>query len=162
MDTSLFELAMTILAAIGGSGVVIVGLAAWLGKIWAERIAITQKFTGEIDLDLRKRRIDVYGKLWQFTSLLPKWPHAEDVTYEQLRTLSQDLRHWYYKDGGIFLSRSTHDEGYGPLQGAISKVVADDANGRLSPGDYETVRLKCSTLRSMLAADIQSRRDSPI
>lgn len=162
MDVSILELAMTILAAVGGGGIVVVGMSAWLGRIWAERIAQTQKFAGEIDLDLRKRRIDVYGALWKATSLLPKWPRAEDVTYEQLRALSQNLRQWYYEQGGMYLSRTTHDEGYGPLQGAITKVVADGANGPLSPGDYETVRQRCSALRSMLAADIQSRRDSPL
>lgn len=45
-----------------------------------------------MDLDLRKRRIEVYGELWKYTALLPKRPRAEDVTYEQLRTLSENLR----------------------------------------------------------------------
>ena len=46
----------------GGTGAIIAGLSAWLGKFSADRIAQTQKLAGEIDLDLRKRRIDVYTK----------------------------------------------------------------------------------------------------
>ncbi len=162
METSLFELVLAILTAVGGGGAVVVALAAWLGKVWADRMSLTQKLTGEIDLDLRKRRIDAYGELWKFTSLLPKWPRAEDVTYEQLRALSQQLRQWYYDVGGMYLSRTAQDKGYGPLQGTIAKVVAEGASGPLSPGDYEAVRQKLSALRSLLAADIESRRDSPI
>lgn len=160
--TSIFELVLAVLAAVGGGGVVIVALGAWLGRIWAERIAMAQKLTGEIDLDLRSRRIEVYGDLWAATALLPKWPRDDTVTYEDLRALSDRLRQWYYRQGGMYLSRGTHDAGYGPLQGVIAKAVAGGATGALSPGDYEAVRQKCSALRSMLANDIQTRRDSPI
>jgi len=162
METTVLELAITILAAVGGGGAVVVGLAAWLGKLWSDRISLSQKYAGEIDLDLRKRRVEVYGELWKYTALLPKWPRAEDVTYEQLRALSQNLRKWYYEIGGMYLSRTAHDEAYGPLQGAIAKVLGEGRSGALSPADYEAVRQKCSALRSQLAADIESRRDSPL
>lgn len=162
METTVFELAMAILAAVGGGGAVVVGLAAWLGKLWSDRIVQSQKYAGEVDLDLRKRRIEVYGELWKYTALLPKWPRAEDVTYEQLRTLSENLRQWYYEVGGMYLSRTAHNEAYGPLQGAIAKVLGGGGSGPLSVADYESVRQKCSVLRSQLAADIESRRDSPL
>lgn len=162
MNASLFEVVLAILAAIGGGGAVVVALAAWLGKVWADRLSAQQKYIGEIDLDLRKRRIEAYAKLWQYTSLLPKWPRAEDVTYEQLTELSRALRQWYYETGGMYLSRTTHDQGYGPLQGTIAKVVGEGRTGPLSPADYEAVRQRCSALRSLLAADVESRRDSPV
>ena len=39
MTTSdLFSISMTILASIGGAGVIILSLSNWLGKIWAERL----------------------------------------------------------------------------------------------------------------------------
>jgi hypothetical protein len=57
------EIILTVLGAAGGTGVIIAGLSAWLGKVWADRIAQAQKLSGEIDLDLRKRRIDVYTEL---------------------------------------------------------------------------------------------------
>lgn len=36
------------------------------------------------------------------------------------------------------------------------------ASGPLSAADYETVRQKCTALRSQLAADLESRRNSPL
>jgi hypothetical protein len=70
------EIILTVLGAAGGTGAIIAGLSAWLGKVWADRIAQAQKLAGEIDLDLRKRRIDVYTELWEATAVLPKWPRA--------------------------------------------------------------------------------------
>ena len=159
---TLLDVVLAVLAAIGGGGALVLGLAAWLGKVWGDRLAQTQKYAGEIDLDLRKRRIEVYAPLWRATSLLPKWPRDETVTYAQLARLGHELRQWYYEVGGMFLSRTTHDEGYGPLQGAIAAVVEEGRSGPLSAADYEAVRKRCSTLRSLLAADLESRRDSPL
>lgn len=162
MDTSAFELVMTVLAAMGGAGAVVVSLAAFLAKLWSDRLAQLQRLSGEIDLDLRKRRIDAYATLWKATSALPKWPRDESLRYEDLRALSEGLRAWYYETGGMFLSRKTHAEGYGPLQGAIAQILREGRSGPLTPGDYETVREKCSALRTLLADDIESRRASPL
>lgn len=162
MESSVLDVVLAVLAAIGGGGAVVVALSAWLGKVWSERTLMSQKYAGEIDLDLRKRRIEVYAELWKATSLLPKWPQDDSITYEQLRALSQDLRRWYYDTGGMYLSRSAHDEGYGPLQGAIASVTGEGRSGPLSKQDYETVRKRCSALRSLLAADVESRRNSPL
>lgn len=159
---TILDVALAVLAAVGGGGALVLGLAAWLGKVWGDRLAQAQKYAGEIDLDLRRRRIEVYAPLWRATSLLPKWPRDETVTYEQLAQLGRDLRRWYYEVGGMYLSRTTHDEGYGPLQGAIAGIVDEARSGPLSPGDYEAVRKRCSALRSLLAADLESRRDSPL
>jgi hypothetical protein len=82
-------------------GVIIAGLAAWLGKVWADRIAEAPKFASEIDLDLRKRRIDVYQELSESTAVLPKWTRASDVTYEQLLQLSMTLKDWYSIPGHV-------------------------------------------------------------
>jgi hypothetical protein len=60
MNTPISELVLAILAGMGGGGAIIAALAAWLGKAWADRMSQTQKLIGEIDLDLRKRRIDAY------------------------------------------------------------------------------------------------------
>ena len=37
------EIILTILGQVGGMGVIIAGLGAWLGKVWANRIAEAQK-----------------------------------------------------------------------------------------------------------------------
>jgi hypothetical protein len=159
---SAVELILTVLTAAGGVGVVVAALAAWLGKVWADRIAHSQKLIGEIDIDLRAKRIPVYAELWKATSLLPKWPRATDVSYEQLGEFSKTLRRWYYHTGGMFLSQTTHRTAYSPLQDAIGKLLAQGKTGSLSDADYDAIRDCCSKLRSALANDIESRREGPV
>jgi hypothetical protein len=156
------ELILTVLTAAGGVGVIVAGLAAWLGKVWADRIAQSQKLIGEIDIDLRAKRIPVYAELWKATSLLPKWPRATDVSYEQLGELSKTLRRWYYHSGGMYLSQTTHRGAYSPLQDAIGKLLVEGKTGMLSDADYDKIRDCCSALRSALANDIESRREGPV
>jgi hypothetical protein len=156
------EIILTVLGAAGGTGVIIAGLSAWLGKVWADRIAQAQKLSGEIDLDLRKRRIDVYTELWEATAVLPKWPRAQDVTYEALLALSQTLKTWYFRRGGMYLSRTTHRDAYSPLQDTLADILKTNSAGPVSAEHYDLVRERCSALRTALASDIESRRESPI
>jgi hypothetical protein len=156
------ELVLAVLVSAGGTGVIVAGLAAWLGKVWADRMAQSQKLIGEIDIDLRAKRIPVYAELWKATSLLPKWPRATDVSYEQLGEFSKTLRRWYYHSGGMYLSQTTHRSAYSPLQDAIAALVSQGKAGALSDADYDAIRARCSTLRSALANDIESRREGPV
>lgn len=146
------------MSAIGGAGVAILGLAAWLGKVWSDRIAHSEKLRGEVDLDLRKRRIDAYTKIWKETAILPAWPRDPKVTYAHLDKFSAELKQWYFETGGIFLSYNTHHKGYIPLQEAIEMLSAKEKKSPLDKNDYEAIRKKCSKLRSLLTQDIQSRR----
>jgi hypothetical protein len=158
---SVSEIVLTVLTATGGSAVVLGALAAWLGKVWADRMAQTQRLLQDIDVDLRKRRIDAYQELWKSTALLPKWPKADGVTYERLLQFSEELRSWYFDKGGIYLSRSTHDDAYGPLQDALAELLGANKSGPISNEHYEVVRRLCSRLRGALAGDIESRREGP-
>ncbi len=155
------EIVLTALSAAGGSAVVVAGLAAWLGKVWADRIAQNQKLLGDIDVDLRIRRLEVYPELWNATSILPKWPKASGVTYEDLLAFSQLLRDWYFEKGGMYLSQTTHNQGYSPLQDALADVLKANNSGPVSGEHYERIRERCSALRSKLADDIESRREGP-
>ncbi|CAN7749496.1 hypothetical protein LJR084_006800 [Variovorax sp. LjRoot84] len=158
---SSIEIIMTLITAAGGSAVIVAGLAALLGKVWIDRIVQTQKLLQEIDIDLRTKRIGVYEELWKSTAILPKWPKATDVTYEQLLLFSEGLRKWYFEKGGMYLSRSTHKRAYGPLQDALAEVLRIHKTGPVSVEDYETIRSRCSALRTALASDIESRREGP-
>lgn len=152
-----------LLASLGGGLVAAGALATWLGGVWKERIARTEAALIQVDIDLRLRRIEVYKPLWVLTALLPRWPRNPDVTYEQLLNFTEALRKWYFDGGGMYLSRTTHKDGYYPLQQELERVLGQKKTGKLShesPDDYGTIRDRCSALRSHLAADIASRRDS--
>ena len=112
---------------------------------------------GEIDLDLRRRRIEAYASLWRMTGQLPS-ARDERIDHAALEQLGHALRAWYYDIGGFLLSREAHDRGYGPLQGAIATVLRDREGGPLKPSEYEAVRKRLSVLRACLTEDIASRR----
>jgi hypothetical protein len=167
------ELVRTVVLSAGGAATVVAGLAGWLGKVWSDRILQDhksladrllqgQKLTGDIDSDLRKRRIDAYAPLWKATGLLPQWPRATGVTYDDAQALSRQLRTWYYEVGGIYLSFSTHHGAYSPLQDALKELGKAGKSGVLTDADYDALRKLCSRLRTSLANDIESRREGPI
>lgn len=158
---STIEIIVTsVLSAAGGSGVVLAAMSAWLGKVWSDRIARVENLLGQVDLDLRQRRIDVYKELWGATAVLPKWPRAEVVTYDDLLKFSQTLQDWYFHRGGMYLSRTTHREGYAELQTTIENILKARPSGLISEEHYDLVRERCSSHRSHLASDIESRRDA--
>ena len=155
------EIIFSIITAAGGSAVIVAGLAAWLAKVWADRLAQANKLLTDIDLDLRAKRIPVYAELWKATDLLPKWPKATGVKYQQLLQFSESLRAWYFEKGGIYLSRSTHDNAYGPLQDALAELLRTHTTGPITDEHYDAIRARCSALRTALAGDIESRREGP-
>jgi len=159
-DTNLVS---ALLASLGGGLVAAGALAAWLGSVWKERISRNEAAVMQIDIDLRLRRIEVYKPLWELTALLPRWPRNPEVTYEALLGFTEALRKWYFDGGGMYLSRTTHKLGYYPLQQELERILGQGKTGQVSqdsPDDYGALRDRCSTLRSNLAADIASRRDS--
>src|SRR5271165_1669090 len=54
------------------------------------------ELAGGIDLDLRERRKNVYADIWGKMKLLPKWPRAAAVRYEDLAKLGETFRDWYF------------------------------------------------------------------
>src|ERR1700674_417918 len=114
-------------------------------------------YRAKVDEGLRDTRLALYRVLWKKTELLPKWPRRTDVTYENLRDLSEELRDWYFGDGGIFLSRTAR-KSYGKLQDTIDGILTQPAKGEITDPDYDKVRFRLSKLRSQLTDDLLSRR----
>lgn len=111
----------------------------------------------KIDESLRSTRLELYKVLWQETGLLPRWPRAAGVTYEQLSEMSKRFRDWYFNVGGIYLSMQAR-RAYGKLQETIALVVVAAKTDTLSDTDYDAVQKKCSDFRTELTRDLQSRR----
>jgi hypothetical protein len=98
-------------------------VAGFLAKILLDRLTQANKRDIDVDLDMRKRRLDVYAELWSATTLLPRWPRNENLTFEQLLELQITLKNWYFNKGGIYLSRSTFDHAYRPLQDKLTEIA---------------------------------------
>ncbi|HYU25504.1 MAG TPA: hypothetical protein VEO74_09895 [Thermoanaerobaculia bacterium] len=108
----------------------------------------------KIDNAVRDKRIETYPRLWEETSLAPRWPEA-DVTYSQLRPASERLRDWYYFHGGMYLSSQAR-VAYGRLQRRLGEL-SSKSDRALDAFDYRKVRNACSALRSELTTDLLSR-----
>jgi hypothetical protein len=144
------NLATVIVSALIGAAV------SALGAILQSRLAARTK----IDESLRTDRIAVYKLLWKKTELLPLWPRTKGVTYEKLEKFSAELRDWYFSDGGLFFSTQAR-QAYEGLQTQLRDVVQQNAGKggeEISPEHYETIRSRCSSLRTELTNDLQSRK----
>jgi len=178
-----------ILAALGGLAGVAAG-ALFLGKLVAEKSAdavlkrfesslkraeeehksslnrveeghrTSLAFGSAIDTDLRTRRIPVYGELWEKTGILPLWPRNPTLQYADLDQLTRDLRDWYFKRGGMYLSQGARDA-YGEVQKHIATVLEKKPGGPVTDADYAAIQERCSTLRTELTKDLLSRREAP-
>lgn len=60
MNTSeIWRLILLVIGSIGGASVIIVGLASWLGKIWADRLLEKQKAVYAQDLEKLKQQLTI-------------------------------------------------------------------------------------------------------
>lgn len=138
-------------------------ISALIGAILAAiGIAINNALNqrAKIDENLLHERLKVYKVLWEKTKLLPKWPKAPGVTYEELLTLSEGLRDWYFLEGGIYLTAEAR-KAYESVQKSLCQAVEANQNkeaATITDSEYEQIRSFCSALRSELTQDLQSRK----
>lgn len=77
----IFEIAVAILASIGGAGVIIVGLSSWLGKVWANRILEQEKTELSKDVEGYKNKLDTELQRLNFAN--DKAIHVSKNQYEK-------------------------------------------------------------------------------
>jgi hypothetical protein len=82
----------------------------------------------EYDKDLRTRRIEYYIELWSCLLPLARYPEAGPLSYDNVQQLSLALRDWYFKGGGLFMSRETRNK-YFDLQDGL-KIILQKRQGR--------------------------------
>jgi hypothetical protein len=127
-----------------------------LGAMIQTALALRTK----VDESLRADRMAAYKVLWKKMELLPMWPRATDVTYQELDDLSKEFRDWYFSQGGFLLSAKAQ-KAYGKMQQQICDAVDEDASTKapsVSEADYKAIRDRCSALRTELTRDLFSRR----
>ena len=110
---------------------IITSIGAFIGALISH--LLTQRRS--LDLAMYKHRGEAYKGLWEKTFLLPRWPQRAGVTYAQLRTLSEELRHWYYFVGGVYLSDSARNA-YSDLQEALNDPARKPSSDALSAPNY--------------------------
>lgn len=140
------QLAGALTAAAGVVVAAITGLLGYRSARWSVR--------KDLEVELRHQRLAALKKLWALSEPLAKYGRpASMVTAASLDALSNDLSHWYFAEGGMFLSKPSRDA-YFAFQDALQAVVlaADDRGEPLDPATRESVREKASELRDSFRA----------
>jgi hypothetical protein len=141
-----------------------------------------------IDESVRTIRAESYAVIWRRMSLLPLWPRARGVTFEQILNMSEDLRDWYFGQAGseqshqtLSAPQATTDSGpsgqlhtpggmylstearraYVSLQNHLNALVNEQHDGldtELPLETYDSIQERCSSLRTEITRDLLSRR----
>ncbi|HEX8600055.1 MAG TPA: hypothetical protein VF952_16255 [Chloroflexia bacterium] len=179
------EVVQAIIAALGASGLaglIVGGIVLTLVQRFLDRAE--RRFEGEItrlnethksmlqvgttlDTRLREERTPVYLELWKEMAILPRYPRRDDVTLGMMYQFSVNLREWYFTKGGLYLSEQAKDA-YLDVQASIwhgdhleAAMRARFSEKLIDDEYYDTVRDKCSRLRTELTDDLLSRRQAP-
>ena len=141
-------------------------LVSYLGAVLKNALDTSSR----ISEHLLEKRTEQYTLLWDITRAIPRWPRDPSITYKNLEKLSQRLRDWYFDGGGIYLSRRSQDA-YGKLQETVDciykgktdkeKSAAINSDEADETNEYDQIRKKCSTLRTLMTDDLLSRRSAP-
>jgi hypothetical protein len=141
-------------------------VSAYLAAQWKAR----RDLEADYDRDLRGARIAAYRELWKLLEPLARYAPPGAVTTATARALASALRHWYFHDGGLFLSGASRDA-YFALQQALEAALATSpgvapAAGETTPdrsvADPAALQRAGSALRTATAADVGTRRASAL
>lgn len=142
-DHSVLGDLLTAVSAVGGAaltGFVTYSLGRW-------------NIRKDLEVELRREKLHAFKKLWAISEPLAKYGRAEPVTPAVLAGLSQNLRKWYFEQGGMFLSdasRNKYFEFQESLQAAIGSHTQGSEGTQVKAQVFESVRAKGSELRSAL------------
>lgn len=137
-------------------GAIVGSAGSYLGLYWKVR----KELEAEYDKDLRQERLTSYKTLWAITQPLAKYARPEPVTPGRLRKLSDDLRQWYFENGGIFMSEATREEYFALQEELKARIAAHgaDLSKSLTDNDYATARKRGSRLRTAITIDVGTRK----
>lgn len=76
-----FQVAGAIIASVGGSGVILLGLSSWLGKVWASRILENEKRDHAIEIEDFKSRLN--KEITVVNSIIDKSVHVTKLQYDK-------------------------------------------------------------------------------
>jgi hypothetical protein len=128
------------------------GVLGVLFKYWYDYKAMVYK-------ELWQKRYETYKTLFLLTGILPLYPAKAEVTYEELFTMSEKMRNWYFEEGGLLLSANTRNK-YFEVQKEIQKVLIgknDETILQKIIDEYDFIRDKFSELRTEMTHDLMSR-----
>jgi hypothetical protein len=116
--------------------------------------SLRTKLRSEYDSDLRQKRIDAYSKLWCLLEKLARYGNLPaKLTAADTDGLAKGLQHWYFQDGGLYLSTESRNAFF-CLQDVLAQVQAQpETDGP----QLDSLRMYGSRLRTGLTYDVGTR-----
>jgi len=114
----------------------------------------------QYDTELRRERLQAYAELWSRLEVLNKYGRSSSqLSRFDTEKLVADLKQWYFRVGGIYLSEPARDD-YFALQDALQHALTSTRSGPAATDDpvFEFVRLRSSRLRTSLTRDVGTRK----
>jgi hypothetical protein len=127
------------------------------------RSKIRLDLTVEYDKALHDKRLALYKDLWPITKPLGRFVPHFSLTYNDVKSVVTDMHEWYFKEGGIYLSKNSR-EPYFQLKKQMLRVIDNERleatpDARIDDTEACKAILDAATnLRTSLADDIRTRR----
>jgi hypothetical protein len=131
-------------------------VAAVVGFVTAAVLALINSWlTGreKVAEGVRAQRIEAYPVAWRRTGVVSRWPRT-DADRDHIVRLHEDLRWWYYADGGMYLStraRKRYEHLQLVLEAFLSRSGAEVAD------HYASLMEAASYFRTGLTTDRETR-----
>lgn len=121
------EFATTVTALVGIIVAAMTGVFGYQTARWSLR--------RDLEIELRRQRQEALRELWSISEPLARYGRGEavtEVTPSSMERLSRELRHWYFHQGGMFLSERSQRY-YIALQEAIGESLRNVPGTRDGP-----------------------------
>ncbi|HEY0461300.1 MAG TPA: hypothetical protein VGC97_19345 [Pyrinomonadaceae bacterium] len=131
---------------------------------FATRSKIRLELTVEYDKEIRKKRLELYEKLWKLLKPLARFSAEEKITYSIIKIRSEKMRDWYFDEvGGIYLSKQSRKP-YFELKEAMQEVIDDKKlmgeETEIGAEQLDKILALGKNLRDNLSDDIETRKES--
>jgi hypothetical protein len=115
----------------------------------------------DYDKHLHQKRLDLYAKLWPKTRPLARFAPRVVLTHRRLLETSDEMRDWYFGEGGIYLSRRSRKP-YFRLKKKLQDAIEDERvkanpDAEIDPEMTAKILKAATRLRTSLADDIGAR-----
>jgi hypothetical protein len=137
------------------------GLISSILTYFSTRSKIRLDMRVEYDKNLHNKRLELYKQLWPKTEPLARFAPHVVLTYNVVKAVSADMRDWYFKEGGIYLSKRSRKP-YFALKEEMQHVIEDDGlaaqpDAQIQDKARDVILDAASRLRTSLADDIRTR-----
>lgn len=142
------------------------GLVSAIVTYFATRAKIRLDLAAQYDKQLQDSRLETYKELWGMLEPLARFGRTELITYEVIRSISDQTRIWYFHKGGIYLtqrSRKPYFKWKGVMQPVLDdRKLASQPHREIDEPQLERILTAGSALRTALSDDIGTKRLSRI